>query len=255
MSEFVKRTMIGYKEVPGALSDPECTHVILTKWENEKLLQEKQQAEIDAKIAKSDAERAIAEAQRNAAYTAQQARQEAREKVEDIQAELEQEREESAHQRELNAHLLRVAKERANADRKLRPKKEHTGYGVVISGEKELRYKDGYRRWQSVSLWETVIQSPYAIDMPEAIARIQITRNLLKKDESGKTLLGRLGINSYYPGSYADMVDGHQEDLDPKKNNIALDFHFQMNGRYGYWEVKFLHTKALQLIPSDLRLR
>ena len=34
------------------------------------------------------------------------------------------ERAESAHQRALNANLLRISRERANADRKLRPKKK-----------------------------------------------------------------------------------------------------------------------------------
>ena len=49
-------------------------------------------------------------------------------KVADMEAALAAERDESAHQRALNANLLRIAKERANADRKLKPKKEHTGY-------------------------------------------------------------------------------------------------------------------------------
>ena len=30
MSEFVKKTMIGYKELDSGRSNPECTHVILT---------------------------------------------------------------------------------------------------------------------------------------------------------------------------------------------------------------------------------
>ena len=30
IAEFVKKTVLGYKEAPGGQSDPECTHVILT---------------------------------------------------------------------------------------------------------------------------------------------------------------------------------------------------------------------------------
>ena len=45
MSEFVKKTMIGYKEVPGGQSDPECTHVILPLKEYDGLLQKISQAE------------------------------------------------------------------------------------------------------------------------------------------------------------------------------------------------------------------
>ena len=45
MSEFVKKTMIGYKELDGGHSDPECTHVILTLKEYDGLLREISQAE------------------------------------------------------------------------------------------------------------------------------------------------------------------------------------------------------------------
>lgn len=235
MSEFVKRTMMGYKEVSGGHSDPECTHVILTLKEYDQILQEKRKAEIDATIAKSNADKAVAKAESNAAYTAQQARQEGKEKVAAIRVELEQERAENAHQRALNANLLRISRERANADRKLKPKKEHTGYGVVISGEKGYRYKVGYREWQDVVLWEAVIQSPYMIDMPEEIARKQIIYELLREDDTGESLLNRLGIDAYYPGDYDEMINDSRWCSEPDLYNIALKFQFQMNGRYGYW--------------------
>ena len=38
MGEFVKKTLVGYKEVPGGHSDPECSHVILTLEEYERQL-------------------------------------------------------------------------------------------------------------------------------------------------------------------------------------------------------------------------
>ena len=62
-----------------------------------------------------------------------------------MEADLAAERAESAHQRALNANLLRISRERANADRKLKPKKEHTGYVVVVSEETDHQYKDGNR--------------------------------------------------------------------------------------------------------------
>lgn len=56
MSEFVKKTMIGYKEVPGGQSDPECSHVILTLKEYEGLLQKISQAEQETRNEKRRAE-------------------------------------------------------------------------------------------------------------------------------------------------------------------------------------------------------
>ena len=56
MGEFVKKTMMGYREVPGGHSDPECTHVILTEAEYAKLLRQLSDAEQKARITKSEAD-------------------------------------------------------------------------------------------------------------------------------------------------------------------------------------------------------
>ena len=131
---------MGYKEVPGGQTDPECTHVILTLKEFNQILQGKARAEQEARTTKSNAEREIEKVKRDARYTAQKAAEEARQAVEGMQGELAAERAESAHQRALNANLLRIAKERANADRKMKTKKEHTDYFVVVSEETEHQY-------------------------------------------------------------------------------------------------------------------
>lgn len=191
MSEFVKKNMVGYKPLPGGHSDSECTHVILTLQEYDQLLREKSMAEQEARAARDQAAREVAAADRRASQEAYRAAQEAQEKVEAIRGELEAERAESAHQRELNANLLRISRERANADRKLKPKKEHTGYLVMISGEKELRYKDGNRNLKKALLWETVIQSPYSIEFTEKQARRQIMEELLRKDDESRSLLSQ----------------------------------------------------------------
>ena len=58
--------MMGYKEVPGGHSDPECTHVILTEAEYAKLLRQLSDAEQKARITKSEADKEIREAKREA---------------------------------------------------------------------------------------------------------------------------------------------------------------------------------------------
>ena len=66
MARFVKDGAFGYKAVPGGQSDPECTHVIMTLKEYDKLLQEKARAEQEARSTKYSAEREIEEAKRAA---------------------------------------------------------------------------------------------------------------------------------------------------------------------------------------------
>ena len=50
--------------------------------------------------------------------------------------------------------LLRIVRERANADRNLRPKKQHSGY--VIRTSKQVK-RNGYK------YWETQIQTPFLV--------------------------------------------------------------------------------------------
>ena len=124
MSEFVKKTMIGYKELDGGHSDPECTHVILPVKEYDDLLREISQAKQKAREERSKADDDKKEHERKLRQLAQEHEQ----TIEKWRAALEAEQAESAHQKGLNENLLRIARERANADRKLKPKKEHSGY-------------------------------------------------------------------------------------------------------------------------------
>ena len=64
MSEFVRKAMMGYKEVPGGYEDPECTHVILTKQEYADQLKEINQARREAQSTKYNANREIQEMRR-----------------------------------------------------------------------------------------------------------------------------------------------------------------------------------------------
>lgn len=257
MGDFVKKTIVGYKSLDGGYSDPECTHVIMTKEEYDEILEEQRAANLAAVNAKNNAEKKIQKAQREADRKAQKAAEDAQKAIEEIRGELEGERAESAHQRALNENLLRVAKERANADRGIRPKKEHTGYAVASSGEKEYRYKDGNNHWRKKLLWETVIQSPYTVDMPEAVARRQIMAELLNED--GERLIDRIGIDTVYRGSYAAMRDDYEWCQawlkDPGQYNIMLQPSFRANFRAGYWEIVFFHTKPLGIVPREMRLR
>ena len=256
MARYVKAgTLGGYKDVPDGQSDPECTHVILTKKEYDQVYREKVAAESEASRTKYEAERAINDARQGAQYTAQQAAAEARQTVEAMEADLAAERAESAHQRALNANLLRIAKEKANAERELRPKKEHTGYMIVFSEETDHQYKDGNRHTKRVLLWKTVIQSPYVVDLPENIIRKQILDELLQEDEDGGRLIDRLGIDSIYGKGYGSMIEDRRWCAEPGSFNIMLKPKFRANFKAGYWEIVCLHTKPLGVVPKVLRAR
>ena len=252
MARFVKEGAFGYKDVPGGQFDQECTHVILKLKEYDKLLQEKARAEQETRNTKYDAGRAIDKAKRDASYMAQKAAEEARQTVADMEEALAAEKAESAHQRALNANLLRIAKERANADRKLKPKKEHTGYVVVVSEVREYRYRSG-RKWKKVKLRETILQSHYTVDFSETEVETQIERELFPEDDVW--MVSRIGITGRYGGTYEEMIEDSSVDEEFLKRNILLmgQQRLRANFRSGYWEVICLHTKPLDVVPKDMR--
>lgn len=249
MSEFVKKTMIGYKELDGGHSDPECTHVILTLKEYDGLLQKISQAEQKARDERSKADDDKKENERQLRQMAQEHKQ----TIEKWRAALGAERAESAHQKGLNENLLRIARERANADRKLKPKKEHSGYVVVVSSEKVYRYKYN-RRLEAVKLWETVIQSPYSIEFPAKQAKKLILQEFFP--ETGEWKAARLGIERWVAGDYEDFLIAADKEEELMKQNVALMGYrsFRANYRAGYWEVILVHTRPLGVVPKDMRV-
>lgn len=92
MSEFVKKTVMGYKPVPGGQSDLECTHAILTLQEYNELLKKLSAAEQDARAARRKADKDILAVKEDASREVYRASQEAQERVDAIQGELEAER-------------------------------------------------------------------------------------------------------------------------------------------------------------------
>lgn len=252
MSEFVKKTLMGYKEVLGGYSDPECTHVILTVKEYSKQLRAVSNAELKANNIKADVDQVIQKVRSDAQRRVMAAESAAKQEVTALEQKLAVERKENKFQRGLNTNLLRIARERANADRKLRPKKAHTGYVVVSSMEKEYRYKDGNRHWNTVMLWETVLETPYIVDF-EVTAVKNLIQELFQKGEDGCWLIQKIGITGNFEAGYADMITDRAWIEKYQRYNVMLERRLKANYRTGYWEIIFLHTKSLVSVPVDMR--
>lgn len=255
MSEYVKKTALGgYKLVPGGYSDPECTHVILMLKEYTQLLKAIKDAETSRENALLRREEKLREAQREAEARLNAVKQSAEQEIEQIKSELADAQEEVIFQSDLNKNLLRMSRERANAERGLRPKKEHTGYFVVSSTEREYHYKDHYHsKMQTVMLWETTVQSPYSVDFTEAEAR-KLIRELTEEGEDGKWMIGKIGISGTYWGKYEELIYDNKWE-DHENYNIILNQRLRANYGAGYWELLFMHTKPLGVVPKDMRAR
>ena len=246
VSEFVKKTTLGYKAVTGGYSDPELTHVILTKSEYDGMRKETAAANQRASSAEISRKLDVEAAHRQAAEEIAKIQKQDAMLIEQERDAYNQARAECDYQTRLNENLLRIAKERANADRKLKPKREHTGYVVISSTERDHSYKDNYGKPKTVRIWETVLQSPYRIDFTVEQARHE-TSELFAGEH---WLIRDIGINGWYSDGYAKLLQ------EPKTEgwmdcNAVLEQKVRANYRAGYWELILLHTKPLGIVPAN----
>ena len=242
--------MVGYKAVQGGHSDPECTHVILTLDEYDKLHQRIRTAIDNGERAKDEAAQAAATSASNAEKAVRKIQEETAQKIEQMQRRLIVEQEAKIYQMGLNQRLLDISRERSNKDRNIRPKKERSGYVVLSSRQKKYKYKENRHDMAEVYLWETVIQTPYVVDFTAEQAMTE-TQELFARDEQGHWLIGRIGIAGEYDGKYEDMLD------DPRcatwiDYNIIVEKSFNANVKAGYWEIVITHTKPLDNIGTEL---
>lgn len=117
----------------------------------------------------------------------------------------------------LNENLLRISRERANAKRNLKPKKQHAGYIVLSS--REIIWRDN---WGHTSpAWQTEIQSPYPAGIKADALRNRINTDL-------KTIIPMLGIVN-----------------DPIQTALRDDF------RSGLWSVILTTEESIQ-VPVEM---
>lgn len=233
-----------------SLADQECSHVIQTKQEYETLLRQRDRAKREKEEAERTAAREISRVKQETAHEADRAAQRAQAQIDDL-LHVERKTAEIADQRALNANLLRITRERANADRGLRPKKVHTGYVVVMSSEKEIRYKTGRNKLLTAKVWETVLQSPYSVDFTESQARQLIEEDLLARKNG---LLADVGITMICSGSsYENLIETENWKEIKVAHNTLFSRQLRANYRVGYWEYIIQHTKPLGIVPADMR--
>ena len=142
-----------------------------------------------------------------------------------------------------HGNLLRMSKERANADRNLRPKKWHTGYLVIRSTQKKIKNE---------TVWETLIQTHYHFDLVAEAADEEIQRDLFTE----KGLIYNLGITDRYEGPYESMkTEMRRKGKKVDELNVVFSCRFERDFQGKYWKVWIMHTRPLGEIPDDMMLQ
>lgn len=250
MAKYLNMNGIRTKETSG-LNDGNTTHVLLESYEYRGLLDQIEMLKTDIRMKDLtiDGKLRALEEQNNQKIQALQ--QQAQQELDEKDLEIEDARQDALYQKDLNETLMRINRERANSDRHLRPKREHSGYVVLRSGERDHTYRIRQKN-VTVRLWETVLQTPYSIDFSADQAKEQ-TQELFG-DSSGPWLIAKIGIRGHYPKGYSALASEEKEKFEEFYNaNSVLQTWLQANYRSGYWEITLLHTKPLGVVPPEMR--
>ena len=154
-------------------------------------------------------------------------------RITDLEAEVEKEK-------NLNQNLLRISRERANADRKISPKKQHDGYLVLQSQEWRERRSDKNTIRRT---WRSIIQTPFDASVDPVIAEKQIFDSLTG------SVLKSLGCDKYVLPEDNGKLYNTEDD-----ENVLYFWYYGADYRSGYWNV-FIYTTKPLIVPPDRRAR
>lgn len=243
--EKAVKSLMGYSIAKG---DKPATHVILTLEEYDKILEDTQNAMLKAENIKEKAIAKISEYQNKYQKDLKQAINDSNSKINALATKIIAKEQEIDNLNKLNSNLLRISRERANAKRGLKPKKQHNGYIVLNNQQCEytIRQIGAYRKVKIIHVlcWKVQLQTPYDSSLPFDAIRNQISNdfhNFIFKDlKISKCLTNTDDIEDYL--------------LRETYTNNMFKASFKANFKSGFWELNFL-TKECIDIPEEMTLK
>lgn len=165
-------------------------------------------------------------------------------RVRELEDELASVHQEVDYEKGLNKNFRRIFKEKSNAARKIKPKKEHTGYVILSTTEKE-RYSYANQKGIAVTFWETVLQTPYTSELTVEQVKKE-TLELTNKQSDGTMMIKRIGVGGLYGKGLDTMMKLPESEKNQLRNeNVILSRLFKFNARSRYWEVSITHLLPL----------
>ena len=140
-----------------------------------------------------------------------------------------------------NLNMIRIMRERANAERKLSPKKEHDGYLILSMQQTEWRFKLAGGKTETGTIWRSVVQTPYDVRLP-----FDSISSYIDEDLRLGGVLFDFGCN--YILESTEKVNGLEDLLEEYEDqNILIKLLFRANCRSGLWEVELYTLKSLMI--------
>lgn len=138
----------------------------------------------------------------------------------------------------LNTNLKRICRERANADRGLKPKKQHNGYVALATSSYLERYRTSDREMKEFLAYRTVIQTPYSVKFT-----MKSVEDMLYDD-------GYICFKRFFGGGWSNILMGtnansRSQKLENQEKNFIFRWNLKASLQKTYWEIEVCHTKPL----------
>ena len=208
----------------------------------------------DIEVLSAECRREMDKTIREANQYMENSRDKAQIKINEFREKVNEANKKAEHLEDINANLIRIAKERANAQRKIKPKKEHKGYILQNIDETiyvHRRNDDGRTVMTNFPCWRVRFQTPYSLSLDIATVRT------LVKDDFRREIGYIIGIETFFKEELFDLsdyktevVNAMWEDREEYKN-FYFKMVFKLNVSRGFWEVECL-TRDMIEISSEI---
>lgn len=146
----------------------------------------------------------------------------------------------------LNSNLIKVATERANAEKERRPRKKRSGYVHLGMEQAYYSYKDSNRRMVKLECWKIRLQSPYSVLMDYRSASGLIESDLLN------TFMQLMKIDSFYDNDKLESLSVEHFHHIWSAETLIFKSSYKANALQGFWEVELWLNCPIEILPEML---
>lgn len=244
----VVNSLFGYRDPK---TDEDFTDVIYTKDEYYKNENELRDLREQIKKLEKEYDRRIEVYKKSANDKIAEIRSQANQRVDEVRLEMNQHKEKADRFENMNKNLIRVATERAYAQRGLVPKKERDGYVFLnleeytFNCECQSASKSNRTVFVKLSCFRIFLQSPYQVNFD-----FEATKDLIYNDFLNR-LMEKLGVESLYDKGLADYDENEVREIRNSAENFIFKMSYKANFQKGFWEVECL-TRYMVDVPPDM---
>lgn len=222
--------------------------MLYTQDEHDEQLNIIHQLNRDIEALKAEHKREIDKITRETEIKIEKIKEAAQEKINDIDNRLNEARYQAKQFKNMNTNLIRIAKERANAQRKITPKKSHIGYILLNIDEITITHKDESKRqteFTPLPCWKIRFQTPYDISL-----EYKAVKNLIYDDMIEK-FGAKIGIKSVESNNTIEKLKSNDIiKLWHETDNFIFKSTYKANAIKGFWEVEYLTRFAIKVLPE-----